>query len=116
MPAGIGCHSACSNTSWIDKSLSLCAAIGHKHILQGMPLRPSLSNFVTVRPEGQRQKKNKTVEERIQKLWRSDKRKFRLMTVFEKRIFKPFAVHFTKIHFKTLLNTDKNFFEKNVFL
>ena len=39
--------------------------------------------------EGRREKKNKIVEEGIQKSRRSDKRKFGVMGAFEKRIFKP---------------------------
>ena len=69
------------------------------------PFALELRNITPKVGEGRREKKKKIVEEGIQKSRRSDKRKFTMMAALEKRIFKPFAVHFTKIHFKTLLNT-----------
>jgi hypothetical protein len=63
------------------------------------PLPRANSTQTSLFALGRREKKNKIVEEGIQKSRRSDKRKFGVMAAFEKRIFKPFALHFTKIHF-----------------
>ena len=63
------------------------------------PFALELRNSTPKVGEGRRENKNKIVEEGIQKSRRSDKRKFGVMAAFEKKIFKPFVVHFTKIHF-----------------